>query len=90
MGKKEKEVLHCSFCGRGADEVELLMPGLNGCICNDCATQAFEISKEYFNQHGAKADAIDIATVPKPAEINAYLDQYIIGQEWATKYISVA
>ena len=90
MGKKEKEVLHCSFCGRGADEVELLMPGLNGCICNDCAAQAFEISKEYFNQHGAKADAIDIAKVPKPAEINAYLDQYIIGQERAKKYISVA
>lgn len=81
----------CSFCGRSASEVDLLMPGMNGCICSDCAAQAYEISQEYFAGHkGNKADDININDVPKPIEIKEYLDQYIIGQERAKKYISVA
>ena len=87
MAKKTET--YCSFCGRSSREVELLMPGLNGCICNECAAQAYKISKEYLAQNHQVED-IDFGSVPKPTEIKAYLDQYIIGQERAKKYISVA
>ena len=44
---KKKDEMHCSFCGRGQSEVELLMPGIEGvCICNECAEQAFNIAQE--------------------------------------------
>ena len=87
MAKKTET--YCSFCGRSSREVELLMPGLNGCICNECAAQAYKISKEYLS-HNHEVDDIDFESVPKPTEIKDYLDQYIIGQERAKKYISVA
>ena len=48
MAKKNE--LSCSFCGRGESEVRLLMPGLNGCICDECAERAHEISVEYLDQ----------------------------------------
>lgn len=66
------------------------MPGINGCICSDCAAQAYEISRNYLAEHHTKAADIDINEVPKPTAIKEYLDQYIIGQERAKKYISVA
>lgn len=87
MAKKTET--YCSFCGRSAREVDLLMPGINGCICSDCAAQAYEISRNYFAEKNKVKD-IDITEVPKPVEIKEYLDQYIIGQERAKKYISVA
>ena len=88
MAKKTES--YCSFCGRSSREVELLMPGINGCICSDCAAQAYEISRNYLAEHHTKAADIDINEVPKPTAIKEYLDQYIIGQERAKKYISVA
>ena len=87
MAKKTET--YCSFCGRSSREVPLLMPGMSGCICSDCAAQAYEISREYFAEKNKVKD-IDIKEVPKPVEIKDYLDQYIIGQERAKKYISVA
>ena len=66
------------------------MPGINGCICSDCAAQPYEISRNYLAEHHTKAADIDINEVPKPTAIKEYLDQYIIGQERAKKYISVA
>ena len=90
MAKKERG-LHCSFCGRYDTEVELLMPGAEGCICNDCAQHANEIALEYFNKKRTSgAGSIDINDVPKPEEIMAYLNQYVIGQETAKRYLSVA
>ena len=89
MAKKTET--YCSFCGRSSREVDLLMPGINGCICSDCAAQAYEISREYLAEKGKdKVKDIDINDVPKPVAIKEYLDQYIIGQERAKKYISVA
>ncbi len=88
MAKKTES--YCSFCGRSSREVDLLMPGINGCICSDCAAQAYEISRNYLAEHHTKAADIDINEVPKPTAIKEYLDQYIIGQERAKKYISVA
>lgn len=91
MAKQNDKNLHCSFCGRGADEVQLLMPGLNGCICNDCAEQANALAREYLNKSvNTEAGAISLEDIPKPKEINEYLDQYVIGQDAAKKYLSVA
>ena len=93
MKKKSNDNLYCSFCGRSSSEVELMMPGLNGCICNECAEQAFKLSQEYLESSRKQAsqeltDAIQ--DIPTPKEINDYLNQYVIGQESAKKYLSVA
>ena len=83
--------MHCSFCGRNETEVRLLLPGLEGCICNDCAERAQEIAQEYLRQSSLATMAdLDMDTLPRPEEIKAYLDEYVIGQETAKKYLSVA
>ena len=89
--KKETPTLYCSFCGRSDREVELMLPGMNGCICNDCAERAVELSHEYLQQMAkAQLTDLDMDSLPKPEEIKAYLDQYVIGQETAKRYLSVA
>lgn len=83
--------MHCSFCGRSAQEVQLLMPGMNGCICNDCAEQAHLLAREYLgNEKKQAAGDLNLAEIPKPHEIKAYLDEYVIGQDTAKRYLSVA
>lgn len=92
MAKKHNDNI-CSFCGRSTYEVELLMPGQDGCICNECAERAYTLSKEYLNPANKKdpqIEAIDKEELPKPSEIKEYLDQYVIGQDDAKKYLSVA
>lgn len=87
----KRQVLRCNFCGRGQNEVELIIPGLNGCICNECAERANEIVKEYLGSKGERMlNDIKLSDIPKPQEIKEYLDQYVIGQENAKKYLSVA
>lgn len=89
--KKENGTLYCSFCGRSDREVELMLPGMNGCICNDCAERAVELTHEYLAQMSkATMTDLDLDSLPKPEEIKAYLDQYVIGQETAKRYLSVA
>ena len=89
--KKETDRLYCSFCGRSDREVELMLPGMNGCICNECAERAVELSHEYLDKMAkATLTDLDMASLPKPDEIKAYLDQYVIGQETAKRYLSVA
>jgi len=76
----------CSFCGRKETEVKLLITGMDGCICDECAQQANEIV-------GANSKAVKpagIKDLPKPMDIKAYLDQYVIGQDDAKKAMSVA
>lgn len=81
----------CDFCGRDETQVALMLPGMNACICNDCAERANEIAKEYLDsQQMAQLSDIEIDQLPKPAEIKDFLDQYVIGQETAKKYLSVA
>ena len=89
--KKDTNALYCSFCGRSDREVELMLPGMNGCICNECAERAVELSHEYLNKMSrSMLPDLDLDTLPKPDEIKAYLDQYVIGQETAKRYLSVA
>ena len=85
----------CNFCGRSDHEVKLLITGINGYICEDCAKQAYQIVKEsgFENEKPAtkKNDGkYKVQRVPKPKEIKDYLDQYIIGQEEAKRYLSVS
>ena len=83
----------CNFCGRSEREVKLLITGLNGNICEDCAAQAYRIVQEQMapkNPATAKAQKEKKSGVPKPREIKAYLDQYVIGQDEAKRYLSVA
>ena len=83
--------MRCDFCGRSQREVDLLIPGLNGFICNECAEKANEISKEYLGKmEESLLSDLDLKSLPKPKEIKEYLDQYVIGQESAKKYLSVA
>ena len=89
--KKDNAALYCSFCGRSDREVELMLPGMNGCICNECAERAVELSHEYLEKmQQANLTDLDMESLPKPEEIKAYLDQYVIGQETAKRYLSVA
>jgi ATP-dependent Clp protease ATP-binding subunit ClpX len=91
MAKKKDTNYRCDFCGRSSDEVRLMLPGLNGCICDECAEHANEVAKEYLRRlEHLEVEEIDIASLPKPNEIHAFLDQYVIGQERAKKYLSVA
>ena len=89
--KRTNETLYCSFCGRSDREVELMLPGMNGCICNDCAERAVELTREYLAKVSASSlSDLDMDSLPKPEEIKAYLDEYVIGQETAKRYLSVA
>ena len=91
MAKKKSEMMHCDFCGRDESEVRLLMPGLNACICNECAERAHEIARDYLREMEVKAaDSLKMDKLPKPEEIKEFLDQYVIGQEGAKRYLSVA
>ena len=77
---------HCSFCGRPRKAVELLIQGTESFICNECAMEAQNIVKA----HAKSKTSWDIKEIPKPRELNSFLDQYIIGQDHAKKVISVA
>ena len=84
----------CSFCGRSEKEVKLLITGINGYICENCAVQAYEIAQstgllEPQGKKGGKK-TYDLKKVPKPVEIKKYLDQYVIGQDDAKRYLAVA
>ena len=78
----------CSFCGRTEKEVEFLITGIDGNICNECADQAHQIVVE--NIKSKQSPALELEKLPKPTEIKAYLDQYVIGQDDAKKALSVA
>jgi ATP-dependent Clp protease ATP-binding subunit ClpX len=90
MAKTTDNTRRCSFCGRKEGEVAMLISGLNGCICNECAEQAFNIAQEALAHSHQAQNKPDIKQVPKPEEIKAYLDQYVIGQDDAKKTLSVA
>lgn len=95
MAKSKENV--CSFCGRSQSEVPLLLTGAHGFICSDCIQNAYHMLEEYMpgdlandKKDKSTAEKIDLDNVPKPKEIKEYLDQYIIGQDDAKRYMSVA
>ena len=82
----------CSFCGRNEKEVKLLISGINGYICESCSQQAYEIvqTSGVLSSSTAGAGKFDLDKLPKPKEIKDYLDQYVIGQDEAKRFLSVA
>ena len=83
----EKGKKRCSFCGRTEEQVALLMTGMTGFICNDCVEQAHNILRE--EALLPKSD-FDMAELPKPKEIKAFLDEYVIGQDAAKCALAVS
>ncbi len=83
----------CNFCGRSEREVKLMITGIDGCICEDCAVQAYQVAMANgFGPDARKKNDKDfvLKRIPKPKEIKEYLDQYIIGQDEAKRYLSVS
>lgn len=82
----------CSFCGRSEKETRLLISGNNSFICDKCVQRAYEIVEEsgVMDKNDASKNLPTLKKVPKPREIKDYLDQYIIGQDEAKRYLSVA
>ncbi len=88
-----KKADSCSFCGRGRNEVSLLITGYTGNICDDCIRQAGEIVKETTGSKTNKqagALGFEREDLPRPKEIKEFLDHYVIGQDDAKRYLSVA
>ena len=79
----------CSFCGKKRNEVEILISGNEGFICENCIEQAHAIIMENTPSSGFSA-AESISDLQKPKEIKSFLDQYVIGQDQAKKQLSIA
>lgn len=82
----EKNQLKCSFCGKTQDQVKKLVAGPGVYICDECIELCNEIIEEELNEDLG----LEIGEIPKPMEIRAILDQYVIGQDEAKKAMSVA
>lgn len=82
----EKKQLKCSFCGKTQDQVRRLIAGPGVYICDECIELCSEIISDEFEDD----IQVDLTSLPKPAEIKNYLDQYVIGQEDAKKSLSVS
>jgi len=82
----------CSFCGRTERECRLLITGANGYICENCVEQAYRIVQENLTDAPQTSEngRFQMKAVPKPVEIKKYLDQYVIGQDEAKRFLSVA
>lgn len=84
----------CSFCGRDEGKANLLIAGITGCICEECALKAYTIVKRAgyssYESSPVPEESFKLKKIPKPKEIKAYLDEYIIGQEEAKRTLSVA
>jgi len=87
MAKKDEEALKCSFCGKGQDEVKKLIAGPTVYICNECIELCNEIiADELYTE----ASGGVLPKLPTPKEIHAVLNDYVIGQEYAKRILSVA
>lgn len=84
-GKLDK----CSFCGRPRNQVNLLIAGYSGFICDECVKRGYEIVSAEIPKPSPEADLSKIAK-KKPKEIKAFLDRYVIGQDEAKRHLSVA
>lgn len=81
-------ILNCSFCGKGQREVRKLIAGPTVYICDEC----IELCNDIIEEENSKAGPVGVTGggVPKPSEIKAFLDEYVIGQDYAKRVLSVA
>jgi ATP-dependent Clp protease ATP-binding subunit ClpX len=85
----ERKEIKCSFCGRSKSEVNVLIAGITGHICDNCISQAQNIIKEEMQQKATQKIENSLV-LQKPEEIKNFLDDFIIGQDDAKKFLSVA
>jgi ATP-dependent Clp protease ATP-binding subunit ClpX len=92
MPKKpeNREIMRCSFCGKAQDEVRKLIAGPGVCICNECIELCSEIVAEDLFRDGDMLEDEDWEEMPKPHDIKAVLDEYVVGQEKAKRVLAVA
>ena len=90
MAKKNPNKNYCSFCGRADSDVNLLIAGVTGHICDMCVEQAHGIVDESMKKTSKSAPGFTLSKLPKPIEIKSFVDQYVIGQDDAKRYLSVA
>ncbi|HHY37643.1 MAG TPA: ATP-dependent Clp protease ATP-binding subunit ClpX [Clostridia bacterium] len=83
---EEKGQLKCSFCGKYQEQVRRLVAGPGVYICDEC----IELCNEIIEEELSEEEEFDLKDIPKPRQIKAVLDQYVIGQEKAKKILSVA
>ncbi len=89
-GNNETRQLRCSFCGKAENQVKKLIEGPGVYICNECVELCFEIFEDDYYDTAPETAAVEIKDLPKPKEIKAFLDDYIVGQNDAKKSLSVA
>ena len=97
MANNREMYRHCSFCGRDERQVEFLIPSGDGCyICDNCVAACQELIAEHrgtankYSKKKSKEKGLTFADLPKPSEIKAMLDDYVVGQDGAKKALSVA
>ena len=92
MANKNGDIrrLRCSFCGKAGEQVRKLIEGPGVCICNECVDLCLEICDDAFEDIAENSENIELENIPKPKEIKAFLDEYIVGQDMAKKALSVA
>ena len=90
QNKKTSSPRHCMFCGRPEQEVPYLLQGIDGFICSDCVELAHDYIHDTLQASKVQGEAGRIDDAQKPADIKAFLDQYVIGQDRAKKMLSVA
>ncbi len=92
MSNKNNDTRHlrCSFCGKTEEQVKKLIEGPGVCICNECVDLCFEIVEDEFYDAVSETAVAEPEKLPKPKEIKAFLDDYIVGQDAAKKALSVA
>jgi ATP-dependent Clp protease ATP-binding subunit ClpX len=93
--KKNTAKKRCSFCGLSEDNVSMLIIGIDACICPNCAESVHEtildaLTYQNPNSMHKRKRISKTPNIPKPDEIKKFLDQYVIGQDDAKKYLSVA
>lgn len=86
-------MLRCSFCERTEDQVERIIYGASGCICNDCIVASYQMLMEQEGKAGSKKSKVkheEEHELIKPVDLKAILDKYIVGQDEAKKTICVS
>ncbi|MBO7740598.1 MAG: AAA family ATPase, partial [Clostridia bacterium] len=86
------KIARCSFCGRSENDVEFLIPSPTGVsICDNCIDICNQIIESQYDEEDiTDSDSFTLETLPKPSRIKAELDEYVIGQDFAKKALSVA